>query len=250
MADYTAPGRLHSAYGFDFLYADRLTPTLVAESAGRWPDRPEIGWPSWAFENHDAPRAVSRWVEPEHRSQFARSKLLLLAALRGSIILYQGEELGLTQVEVPFELLQDPEAIANWPQTLSRDGVRTPMPWTRREAGHGFTSGTPWLPFGADHAALSVDAQAADPQSLLHHTRSVIALRNDHAALRLGALEIVEAGEQRLVFDRVRGEQRLRCSFNLSDDRVAFSPAGRTISSAGAVAASELGPYAAIIEEM
>ena len=54
---------------------------LVAEAAERWPDRPDMGWPSWAFENHDAPRAVSRWVEPEHREQFARTKMLLLAAL-------------------------------------------------------------------------------------------------------------------------------------------------------------------------
>lgn len=248
MADYTAPGRLHSAYGFDFLYADRLTPALVAESAGRWPDQSDMGWPSWAFENHDAPRAVSRWVEPEHAAQFARTKMLLLASLRGSIILYQGEELGLTQVEVPFELLQDPEAIANWPQTLSRDGVRTPMPWSRSAAGHGFTDGTPWLPFGTDHADLSVDAQSADPQSLLHHTRAVIGLRNAHPALRWGSLEIVEAGEQLLVFERTRGE-RLRCTFNLSAEAVAFAPAGLTIFSTGEQAGGELGPFAALIEE-
>jgi alpha-glucosidase len=250
MADYTAPGRLHSAYGFDFLYADRLTPALVAESARRWPDRPGIGWPSWAFENHDAPRALSRWVAPEHAAQFARTKLLLLAALRGSIILYQGEELGLTQVEVPFELLQDPEAIANWPQTLSRDGVRTPMPWARREHGHGFTSGTPWLPFGPDHADLSVDAQAADPHSLLHFTRAVIELRNAQQALRWGSLDLVEAGEQRLVFERSRGHERLRCTFNLSAERLAFACLGRTLFSTGVAVGGELGPYAAIIEEI
>src|SRR4029450_13737476 len=111
--------------------------------------------------NHDAPRAVSRWVGEEHRDTFVRTKMLLLCSLRGSITLWQGEELGLPQVEVPFDRLQDPEAIANWPQTLSRDGVRTPMPWCACEPGHGFTSGRPWLPFGADHAALSVDRQAA-----------------------------------------------------------------------------------------
>jgi alpha-glucosidase len=234
MADYTAPGRLHSAYGFDFLYADQLTPALVAESAERWPDSSGMGWPSWAFENHDAPRAVSRWVAPEH----------------GSIILYQGEELGLTQVEVPFELLQDPEAIANWPQTLSRDGVRTPMPWSKSEPGHGFTSGTPWLPFGADHAALSVDAQFADPQSLLHYTRAVIAMRNAQEALRWGSLDIVEAGEQRLVFERARNDQRLCCTLNLSDSRVSFTRRGRLIFSTGELAGGELEPYAAIIEEL
>ncbi|GAA4011517.1 alpha glucosidase [Sphingomonas swuensis] len=247
MNDYTAPGRLHSAYGFDFLYADRLTPALIARTAERWPDRPGEGWPSWAFENHDAPRAVSRWVAPEHAAQFARTKMLLLACLRGSIILYQGEELGLTQVEVAFELLQDPEAIANWPQTLSRDGVRTPMPWTADARGHGFTDGDPWLPFGPDHAGLSVDRQNGDPDSLLHFTRTVLALRNEHPELRWGSLEIVEAGEAILRFDRVRGSSRLRCTFNLSDQ---WQPATRSgaLFHTGELSAEALGPYAAFIE--
>jgi alpha-glucosidase len=247
MADYTAPGRLHSAYGFDFLYADRLTPALVAESAARWPDQPDKGWPSWAFENHDAPRAVSRWVAPDQRAQFARTKMLLLSALRGSIILYQGEELGLTQVDVPFDLLQDPEAIANWPQTLSRDGVRTPMPWTGTGSGHGFTTGRPWLPFGADHAALSVDAQVADQRSLLHHTRAVLALRNAHPALRWGSLDIVEASEAMLVFDRLREDSRLRCTFNLSNQWQA-TERRNAIFTTGEVQKDALAPYAAFIE--
>jgi alpha-glucosidase len=250
MVDYTAPGRLHSAYGFDFLYAEQLTPALVAESAARWPDRSDMGWPSWAFENHDAPRAISRWVADEHREQFARTKMLLLAALRGSIILFQGEELGLTQVEVPFELLQDPEAIANWPQTLSRDGVRTPMPWSAREAGHGFTQGRPWLPFGTDHAPLSVDLQAADPASLLSYTRKVIALRNGQPPLRWGSLEIVEAGEKRLVFDRVHDGRVLRCTFNLSDGEIDLAPRGKRLFATGEVGQDSLGAYAALIEEI
>lgn len=125
----TGGTRLDSAYGFDFLYAERLTPALVADAVARWPDAPGIGWPSWAFENHDAPRALSRWTTPEHAPAFARMKMLLLACLRGNIFLYQGEELGLTQVDIPFDALLDPEAIANWPMTLSRDGARTPMPW-------------------------------------------------------------------------------------------------------------------------
>ncbi|MES2303484.1 MAG: alpha-amylase family glycosyl hydrolase, partial [Pseudomonadota bacterium] len=70
--------RLNSAYGFDFLYADRLTPGLVRAALAAWPATPGIGWPSWAFENHDAPRAISRWTEPQHRGAFARMKALLL----------------------------------------------------------------------------------------------------------------------------------------------------------------------------
>jgi alpha-glucosidase len=124
-----------------------LTPKLVARVAKTGRKRRE-GWPSWAFENHDAPRAISRWVSEEHRDAFARTKMLLLCALRGSIILYQGEELGLPQVDVPFDRLQDPEAIANWPQTLSRDGARTPMPWSSTAPNLGFSTGEPWLPLG------------------------------------------------------------------------------------------------------
>ena len=172
--------RLNSAYGFNFLYADRLTPGLVCAALAEWPDEDGMGWPSWAFENHDAPRAVSRWCAPEDRDAFARMKLLLLASLRGNIILYQGEELGLTQVDIPFEQLQDPEAIANWPLTLSRDGARTPMPWKNGGASEGeggFGSETPWLPLGEENLARSVERQAADPASLLSLTREVIALR-------------------------------------------------------------------------
>ena len=88
-----------------------------------------FGWPSWAFSNHDAPRAISRWADPAHAATYARMAMLLLVALRGNIFLYQGDELGLTQVEIGYDDLRDPEAIANWPLTLSRDGARTPMPW-------------------------------------------------------------------------------------------------------------------------
>ena len=203
MQAFTAHGRrLDSAYGFNFLYADALTPALVAEATGQWPDTAGTGWPSWAFENHDAPRAVSRWVAPEHRDAFARMKLLLLTCLRGNVFLYYGEELGLTQVDIPFDRLRDPEAIANWPLTLSRDGARTPMPW-RHDAPHlGFSAAEPWLPTGGDHGRLAVDVQEADPGSLLHLTRRLLAFRAGHDALAIGAMRIVAACGDLLAFER------------------------------------------------
>ena len=121
--------RFHSAYGFNFLQADRLTPRLVEQAVAAWPDSAGTGWPSWAFSNHDAPRAPSRWASTPDRAAMARVTMLLLACLRGNIFIYQGEELGLPQAHVPFEQLKDPEAIANWPLTLGRDGARTPIPW-------------------------------------------------------------------------------------------------------------------------
>jgi alpha-glucosidase len=211
--------RLNSAYSFDFLYANRLTPDLIVDAVGPWPDTPGIGWPSWAFENHDAPRAVSRWAAPEHGPAFARMKMLLLVALRGNIFLYQGEELGLTQVDIAFADLLDPEAIANWPMTLSRDGARTPMPWMRDAPDMGFGSGAarPWLPFGPDHRAMAVDVQEADPGSLLHWTRTLIGTRRAHRALRTGRLTIVHSDEAVVAFERQDADTRLLCVFNLGD---------------------------------
>jgi alpha-glucosidase len=217
MKAYTAgETHLNSAYGFNFLYADALTPALVKETVERWPDEPGMGWPSWAFENHDAPRALSRWCAPQDRAAFGRMKAMLLVALRGNAILYQGEELGITQVDIPFDKLQDPEAIANWPLTLSRDGARTPLPWEADAAQAGFSSAEPWLPVGEENRARAVDAQEADAGSLLHHTRAMLALRKDNPALKHGSLDVLVADEQRLLFRRRANGQSLLCLFNLS----------------------------------
>jgi len=224
---YTAGDhRLNSAYGFDFLYAPALTADFVAGTLQRWELAPHEtgGWPSWAFENHDAPRAVSRWgpYDPRQRDLFARVKMALLMALRGNVILYQGEELGLGQDEIPFEQLQDPEAIANWPLTLSRDGARTPLPWDDAPLG-GFTAGTPWLPLSAGNLARAVAVQESDPASLLHFTRELLAMRKSHPALRHGPLTDCKAEGALLSFERAQGGQRLRCLFNLSPDPIALT---------------------------
>ena len=239
--------RLNSAYGFDFLYADRLTPALVAQVARDWPE--DAGWPTWAFENHDAPRAISRWSSGAHAEQLARAKMLLLCTLRGSIILYQGEELALPQVDVPFDKLQDPEAIANWPHTLSRDGARTPMAWNADAPNLGFSAGKPWLPAGPSHRSLAVDQQEGRDGSILNFTRSCVALRKRHPALRTGSMRIVEAGDALLVFERAIGARRLRCIFNLSEHE-ARHDAGKVVLSTGQVDGGMLGPYAAVIEEI
>ena len=239
--------RLNSAYGFNFLYADRLTPGLVCAALAEWPDEEGMGWPSWAFENHDAPRAVSRWCAPEHRDAFARMKLLLLASLRGNIILYQGEELGLTQVDIPFEQLQDPEAIANWPLTLSRDGARTPMPWESEGEG-GFGASTPWLPLGEENLARSVALQSADPASLLALTREVIAMRNASPALRHGSAACHAVGAL-LHLERFAQGERVVCLFNLSPDPLhdIAIPQGETLCSVNSVSPGTLGAYGALV---
>ena len=237
MKAYTAgEDRLCSAYSFAFLYAEDLTPQRVKAALAKWPGRPDAkgrreGWPSWAFENHDAPRSVSRWApqgatpplnETETREAWARVEMAVLVALRGNIFLYQGQELGLEQDEIPFHLLQDPEAIANWPLTLGRDGVRTPMPWQAGAEHGGFTTGTPWLPLSAGTIARGVDAAEADADSLLAHTRALLALRRAHGALRLGAWESCVARGDLLCVTRRAGDEAVFCAFNLGAGEIAL----------------------------
>jgi alpha-glucosidase len=216
------PGRFHSAYGFNFLHAERLTPTLVANALGAWPEAEDTGWPSWAFSNHDAPRAPSRWADAADRAAMARVTMLLLACLRGNIFVYQGEELGLPQAKIAFDQLRDPEAIANWPLTLGRDGARTPMPW--RSDGSQAGDVPPWLPIDPDHLPLAVDRQERDARSQLAFTRRVLALRKRSAALVSGTMKIIEASVSVLAFERCTPTQRLLCIFNLGTQDIAWQP--------------------------
>ncbi|MDE2404787.1 MAG: DUF3459 domain-containing protein [Sphingomonadales bacterium] len=249
MKVYTAGNeRLSSAYSFDFLYAKALNPALVAKTQRAWPGAPGEGWPSWAFENHDAPRSVSRWCAPGDIPAFARLATALLCCLRGNVFLYQGQELALEQDEIPFALLQDPEAIANWPLTLSRDGVRTPIPWDAAAPHGGFTTGTPWLPLSAANITRAVAAQEADAESQLHFTRAMLALRKAHPALRLGTFADCRTKGDLLAFDRVHDGETLRCAFNLGTKPVAHAaPAGAVLLAVNGADAAHLPPYGARI---
>ncbi len=240
---------LNSAYGFNFLYADKLTPGLVCGALAQWPDEDGIGWPSWAFENHDAPRALSRWCAPEHREAFARMKIALLASLRGNIILWQGEELGLTQVDIPFDQLHDPEAIANWPLTLSRDGARTPMPWQADCPSAGFGSREPWLPHGEENIARAVDLQDEDDASLLAFTRDILALRNRTPALHHGSVADCTADGALLDMTRAAGDMQIRCLFNLSPEPLTISASGHVLLAVNGATLDALPGYAALLLE-
>jgi alpha-glucosidase len=218
---------LNSAYGFLYLYAPALGAAQVREGAEAWQGRPGQGWPSWTFSNHDAPRAISRWAEGRDLTAYAEMAMLLLMTLRGNVFIYQGEELALPQADVPFERLVDPEAIANWPQTLGRDGARTPMPWKADQPQAGFSSVEPWLPIDARHIDLSVDRQERDPSSILHATRRLIALRRSHPALMRGEMTLLDGAGELLCFERVWRGERLVCVFNLGHHPLPWTmPAG------------------------
>jgi len=216
MRAFTSEGRLSSAYSFDFLYAQSLSPRRVKASQMNWAGPVSEGWAAWAFSNHDAPRCVSRWCPPGGDLEaYAKLTNALLLCLRGNPILYQGEELGLTQAEIAFEDLQDPEAIANWPLTLGRDGARTPMPWINDNGYAGFSEVKPWLPVGEGHALQAAAAQYGQPFSVLEFTRLVISLRASSNTLRLGDVSFPETQGNLLALARYWGGERILCLFNL-----------------------------------
>jgi alpha-glucosidase len=213
MVEYTQPGRLHTAYSF-VLLGSKPDARTVADAMLAWQQgEGAAGWPSWALSNHDVPRVATRWGGNDARQ--ARLWLFLLLALRGTVFLYQGEELGLPQSEIAFEDLQDPFGKAHWPRDKGRDGCRTPMPWRRGEPAAGFTRGTPWLPSDPAHAALAVDVQEADADSMLHFTRRAIAWRRAHPALRWGSFETVRAEGSLLVARRRHRDDDVLLAFNL-----------------------------------
>ena len=216
--------RLNTAYSFDFLDDNPMVPDKVKATVGKWSGDPEEGWPSWAFSNHDAPRCVTRWAEPELRSKAARLYMMLLLALRGNAFVYQGEELGLPQGHVPFERLLDPEAIANWPNTQGRDGARTPMPWIHNAANAGFSHVEPWLPVDPVHADLAVDVQEADHGAVLHFSRHLIHLRRRTEVLRRGDCTFIDAPDGVLAFKRKLGKSEAICVFNMTRTPVEFYP--------------------------
>jgi alpha-glucosidase len=231
MAAYTSGGdKLHMCYTFDFLgpvfnakyFHDRIAAfeAIVGD-----------GWPCWAFSNHDVERHVSRWagtagLDHDRLAVFAAA---LLLSLRGSVCLFEGEELGLGEARLGFADLVDPYGIRFWPEYKGRDGCRTPMVWESTASNAGFTSGRPWLPVPADHVARSVDRQTGDSSSVLSRYRGLLAFRKAHPELRDGTLAFVAAPDDVLAFVR-SGEHQILCLFNFSSEEQSVAvPDGKSV---------------------
>ncbi|HUA72588.1 MAG TPA: glycoside hydrolase family 13 protein [Solirubrobacteraceae bacterium] len=254
LAQYVRGDELHTAFNFDFLLApwdavpmrESIVASLSAHEA--------VGAPAtWVLSNHDTVREVSRYARPQDVRRFrkladlvdlpadlplgrrrARAAALLMLALPGGAYVYQGEELGLAEVEdLPEEVLQDP----GWEQSgrteRGRDGCRVPIPWSGDEAPFGFSSpdasAPPWLPQPAEWAELTVEAQTGDERSMLELYRRALHLRRSQPALGDGNLRWLVAPDGALAFARDPG---FACIVNLSGEPVAVPEgAGLLISS-------------------
>ena len=222
--EYTAgPEMLHTSYGFNLL-TEKSSARLVRDVLTEYRDKAKgQSWPSWSFSNHDVIRVATRWARDGKTSpDQVRMLLALVTSLWGTAFIYQGEELGLTEVDIPFEKLQDPFGIYLWPEDKGRDGCRTPMPWTKEG---GFSKAEPWLPIPGEHLAMSVEAQDKDGHSPLNFLRRFLKWRKGHPEMATGEIAFLDAPEPVLAF--TRGGKTL-CIFNMGAEPVAFDPKTKT----------------------
>ena len=235
MAEYTADGdKLHMAYGFKLLTDEFSAGRIrkVVEGFER-ESRAGGGWCCWSFSNHDCVRVATRWGRGHQDPGLAKVLLALLGSLRGSFCVYQGEELGLPEADVPFERLVDPYGKAFWPDFKGRDGCRTPFPWEAGAPHAGFSPAEPWLPVSPAHPPLAVDQQAADARSALRFFRAFLAWRRGHPLLRSGAIRFLKAPEPVLAFLREGPEGSLVAAFNLGDAPITFQLHRRVVPEEG-----------------
>ena len=214
MAEYTSDNRLHMGYSFELL-TDHFSAAHIRKTVEQLESKIASGWPCWSLSNHDVSRVLSRWGGSSPPRHLANLLTALLCSLRGSVCIYQGEELGLSEADIPFDCLQDPYGIAFWPAFKGRDGCRTPMPWSQLEHA-GFTLGKPWLPVPDQHRAVCVHVQEKQADSVLKGFRAFIQWRKGHLALQQGGIRFMSLGEHVLAFTRMSSEEHLFAAFNLS----------------------------------
>ncbi|MEO6703563.1 MAG: glycoside hydrolase family 13 protein [Jatrophihabitantaceae bacterium] len=245
---YLRPDELHTAFNFDFLVCPwderRLRHSIEATLAAH----ARVGAPAtWVLSNHDVTRVVTRYGRADTSFSFAakrhcvetdlvlghrraRAAALLAAALPGSLYIYQGDELGLPEVEdIPTDQLTDPMYFRSGGQDPGRDGCRVPLPWSGATPPYGFSTGEQaapsWLAQPSSWARLTVQAQLDEPASMLSMYRQALRIRRNEPDLRDTTLRWIEAGPGVLSFGR---GQSFGCLVNLSDRPIEL-PAHRAV---------------------
>jgi alpha-glucosidase len=256
-AMYLRPDELHSAFNFDFLScpwdARRLRSVVDATLAAHAPVRAPA---TWVLSNHDVTRHVTRYgradtsfsfadrqhlapTDPVLGTRRARAAALLSLALPGAVYIYQGEELGLSEVEdLPDGVRQDPVFRRTAGADIGRDGCRVPLPWSGDASPFGFnTTGTaPWLPQPAGWSAFTVERETDDPSSMLELYRRALRLRGEHPALGDGPLHwLDDVPSGVLAFAR---SETFTCVVNLSTEPVHLPPHEEVLMASGPVGAT------------
>lgn len=214
----------HLPFNFQLLQTAWNAASIAQIVQGYEAALPHGAWPNWVLGNHDNERIASKIGSDQ-----ARVAAMLLLTLRGTPTIYYGEEIGMKDVPIAPEQVQDP-AEKNEPGLgLGRDPERTPMPWDGSLLA-GFTSGEPWLPLGADHAGVNVEGLSESRRSILNLYRRLIDLRRDNSVLTHGSIDAVTVQGNILRYERRQRDQRLVIALNLAHEGARVSlPCGRLL---------------------
>ncbi|AJT70064.1 hypothetical protein T261_8471 [Streptomyces lydicus] len=268
LAAYVRRDGLHTAFNFEFMMTSWEAAALRETIDSSLANLGSVGAPAtWVLSNHDVVRHPSRfgrktvrkWLpnqpyRPEGPldlalgTRRARAAALLMLSLPGGAYIYQGEELGLPEVEdLPEAVLQDPIWERSGRTDPGRDGCRVPIPWSGQQAPYGFSpddaTGAPWLPQPTDWSAFSVEAQTGDQASMLELYRRALGLRRDHQALGDGSLTWLDAPAGVLAFTREPG---FACIVNLSADPYRLPEHDAVLLASGPVEDGRLAPDTAV----
>ena len=211
---------VHLPFNFQLLFSAWQASSVAAVIDEYEGALPAGAWPNWVLGNHDQRRVATRVGNRQ-----ARIAAMLLLTLRGTPTLYYGDEIGMTDVPIAPEAVQDPWEKREPRLGLGRDPQRTPMQWNGLHAA-GFTSNTPWLPVGTEYPQVNVAMAQKDPSSILALYRNLLALRRRSAALTLGSYRAVPLGQNVLAYERFAGGERLLIILNFdSEQKVLALPA-------------------------
>jgi len=201
----------HLPFNFQLIHAAWTAPVianLVTEYEGALPAG---GWPNWVLGNHDRSRIAARVGEAQ-----ARVAAMLLLTLRGTPTMYYGDELGLGEIVIPQQAVQDPWEKNEPGLGLGRDPSRTPFQWNgTRNAG--FTRGRPWLPVAPSYERCNVEALRNDGASLLTLYRHLLSMRRSHAALSSGTFRLIGVNGNSLIYERADERERIVVCLNFGD---------------------------------
>ncbi len=253
---------------FFFAYVNKLSAPEFRQRIREADNNIAHGQPVYLFSNHDQVRHYVRYGDGQHNDQIAKLMSALLLTLRGTPILYYGEEIGMENKDpVRKEDVKDPIGIVGWPKEKGRDGERTPMQWSA-ETNAGFSTVKPWLPVAENYKTHNVRSESDDPASILNFYKRLIKLRRENHALKYGDyIELDRENTNVLSFLRKHGQKAVVITLNMSDKpqdiKLNLEPSGFSSGKADTLLSSvtdvpeklelekiHLSPFAAVIAEV